>query len=369
MAEPTDPSSIGYYEFINNEEGDERSLDGEGALFIFNGDGTLDSDSWWRRAIKFRNLPLEEGKFYRLDFKLKGSKRYDYIGLEGDNRPLCKASAQLLQGEYEDGYNISLLDYNGAEQRGEFQDFNEDDYESYFKTFIFASEQQQKDAYEALDKGELADKFSLSISVFNPGMFYLKDVVLSEVSAVVSAEFGLSAIKIGFVSNTNIATMANANPAGLVFFDVLTYAQVLADNVSVPVKSIEYHKDGFLYIFTEENGLSGASDVSVSFTNPTDDKLIKMNGKIESTASIFDFKDYEATYNAALNDVSPCPTYSVSLANDTEDADNWTIKPTIATTTGVPAGTTVTATYKGTKKVKSVKVVKKASAVPSSASH
>ena len=53
-------------------------------------------------------------------------------------------------------------------------------------------------------------------------------------------------------------------------------------------------------------------------------------------------------------------TYTVTLQEGTEDATSWTITPAEATTTGVAAGTTVTATYSGTKKVKSVKAVKKA---------
>ncbi len=52
-------------------------------------------------------------------------------------------------------------------------------------------------------------------------------------------------------------------------------------------------------------------------------------------------------------------TYKVSVKEGTEDATSWTIAPAEATTTGVAAGTTVTATYSGTKKVKSVKAVKK----------
>ena len=46
-------------------------------------------------------------------------------------------------------------------------------------------------------------------------------------------------------------------------------------------------------------------------------------------------------------------TYSVTLAEGTEDADNWTIDPTEAA-----EGTTVTVKYNGKKKVKSVKAVK-----------
>ena len=48
------------------------------------------------------------------------------------------------------------------------------------------------------------------------------------------------------------------------------------------------------------------------------------------------------------------PTYSITLAEGTEDANKWTIEPTEAA-----AGSPVTATYSGEKKVKSVKAVKK----------
>ena len=49
------------------------------------------------------------------------------------------------------------------------------------------------------------------------------------------------------------------------------------------------------------------------------------------------------------------PTYSVTLAEGTEDSGKWTISPTEAA-----EGATVTVTYSGEKKVKSVKAVKKA---------
>ena len=300
VAEPTDPSAVGFYEPINSEEGDERTIDAnEGALFIFNADGTLDNDSWWRRAIKFRNLDLQEGKIYRLEFGLKGSNRYDDgTGKEGDARPRCKASAQLLQGE--DDYDISLLDYNGNEQRASFEAFNESDYESYSKTFYFASEALQKEKYAEKGKGELADKFFLSLSVFNPGMFYLKDVVLKEVSAVQSVEYGDFAVKVNFGSNTNIAEMARADEKGLVFFgNDLGYASVKCGNEVMTIESIEYHADGCLYIYTEDE-LSAEGGVVVSFTNPTDEKQIKFKGSVESPASLFDFEGEEATFNEAL---------------------------------------------------------------------
>ena len=55
-------------------------------------------------------------------------------------------------------------------------------------------------------------------------------------------------------------------------------------------------------------------------------------------------------------------THKVSMKEGTEDATHWTITPAGATTTGVAAGTEVKATYSGTKRVKSVKAVKKVAA-------
>jgi hypothetical protein len=68
---------------------------------------------------------------------------------------------------------------------------------------------------------------------------------------------------------------------------------------------------------------------------------------------------------ASLTLTTPA-TNGVKLASDTEDADNWTISDGTseakgtATLPNVAEGTTVTATYSGTKRVKSVKAVKKA---------
>ena len=65
---------------------------------------------------------------------------------------------------------------------------------------------------------------------------------------------------------------------------------------------------------------------------------------------------------------TPAPTtYKVSVKEGTEDATSWTIAPPEATTTGVAQGTEVTATYSGTKKVKSVKAKKKAATAPAAA--
>ncbi len=71
--------------------------------------------------------------------------------------------------------------------------------------------------------------------------------------------------------------------------------------------------------------------------------------------------DMDGVTSIEVYGYAPAPaatTYSVTLAEGTEDSDNWTISPTEAA-----EGAKVTVTYSGEKKVKSVKAVKKAAAI------
>ena len=63
--------------------------------------------------------------------------------------------------------------------------------------------------------------------------------------------------------------------------------------------------------------------------------------------------------SAVVTGVVAQSTYKVTLKSGTADAANWSIEPSAATTTGVVAGTQITATYSGTKKVKSVRAIRR----------
>ena len=85
-----------------------------------------------------------------------------------------------------------------------------------------------------------------------------------------------------------------------------------------------------------------------------------------STANLLTFSGY--SFNPSITDsprmgysvrlVKSAPTYSITLAEGTEDEGNWNVPAKAA------EGATVTVTYNGEKKVKSVKAVKKAAANP-----
>lgn len=115
--------------------------------------------------------------------------------------------------------------------------------------------------------------------------------------------------------------------------------------------------------FTAASVTSGGNGmVSVSVSNSS--LSITISGPFEGTATIhvagLNMYGYSVSSDITVSCVAapaPAPTHTVRLAEGTEDAEHWTITPAAATTTGVQVGSTVTATYSGTRKVKSVKAV------------
>ena len=57
------PTDVGYYEFINTQEGDVRDID-LGALHFYNVEDVTGQS--WQRAVKFRNLPIKENTSYKV---------------------------------------------------------------------------------------------------------------------------------------------------------------------------------------------------------------------------------------------------------------------------------------------------------------
>ena len=100
----------------------------------------------------------------------------------------------------------------------------------------------------------------------------------------------------------------------------------------------------------KETMIVGATSSSYTFT-PTEVGEYKFFCMAMGEANLYDLTKV-TTVIAALPQ-----TYSVTMAEGTEDAENWTVPAEAA------EGSPVTATYNGTKKVKSVKAVKKAPAI------
>lgn len=259
-------TDLGWWEDINTQEGDERSLDfqnqfaGAGCLkFVNVADPTCENQQW-QRAIKFRNLPLQEGKSYRLSFMLKGSSEY-----EGGKKTVVRPS--IMQGE--ENADIPMLDSEGNEVNYSFNNIK-DEYQSYSTVFYYRSAKQIHDKYTEKypDRPELKDVFFATINIFNPGTFYLDEVevVESYINQIQNAGFN---IKVDFGYKTNIPQLIAASQHEGRLIMPKDCAKVTVDGVEVEVESVEL-QDNFLYVFLVEEAPDDAKIV-VEFTNPTEE--------------------------------------------------------------------------------------------------
>ena len=237
------PTDVAWYEFINTQEGDERTISpvepyaGEGCMNVYN--SAIDT-SWWRRAVKFRNLPLQEGKSYRLTYYFRGQNTWN---IDGVNENKSKMSVALMQGG-EDA-DIPLLDANGNEFRYEVSYFNPQKYEKYTKMFYFASAQLQKDKYAEKnpEAAPLEDKWFATFNIYNPGDYYLDEVDLSE-SPIAGVSFSGDVIRVDFGYATNITELVSKNPLGRVIMPT-DCASVTFNGEPAAVAAVELQKDGY----------------------------------------------------------------------------------------------------------------------------
>lgn len=341
------PTDVAYYEYINTIDGDERNLNttdafaGAGCLNFFNSE---QNGNWWQRAVKFRNLPLQEGKSYRLTFRFKGSNTW--MDIDNNNAETkSKMSVALMQGG-EDA-DIPLLDAKGNEFRYELSYFNPEQYEKYTRMFYFASAQLQKDTYAEKnpDKEPLADKWFATFNVYNPGDYYLDEVDLSE-SPIAAVNFAYEAIRVDFGYATNIKDLVKQNPLGRVIMPE-GCASVKLNGADVPVAAVELQSDGFMYIFLDGVSFENpeTDKVEIAFKNPADESYqVKYAGTLAPEGAVPDFTDNTGEYLAEVENaiswaysepalVSTLPVDGSFALDETLDEVSFTFDKPVKTTT------------------------------------
>lgn len=340
------PTDVAYYEYINTIDGDERNLNttdafaGASCLNFFNSE---QNGNWWQRAVKFRNLPLQEGKSYRLTFRFKGSNTW--MDIENNAETKSKMSVALMQGG-EDA-DIPLLDAKGNEFRYELSLFNPDQYEKYTRMFYFASAQLQKDTYAEKnpDKEPLADKWFATFNVYNPGDYYLDEVDLSE-SPIAAVNFAYEAIRVDFGYATNIKDLVKQNPLGRVIMPE-GCASVKLNGADVPVAAVELQSDGFMYIFLDGVSFENpeTDKVEIAFKNPADESYqVKYAGTLAPEGAVPDFTDNTGEYLEEVGEatswaysepalVSTLPVDGSFALDETLDEVSFTFDKPVKTTT------------------------------------
>lgn len=307
-------TELGWYEFINSQAGDKRVIvadepfDGAGCLQIINDPSTTCEGQGWQRAIKFRNLPLESGKIYQIDFAFKGSNRYNKNGEEVDpadeaNNPRCEMRVGLMQG-YENS-DISILGAKGEDQTKSQSYFNPAEYEQYSYKFYFASKENQDAQYQAQGKDiQYINDYFVTMNIINPGTFYLDEFTLTEINSAVDAITygGEGTIRVKYMFDTTISALAKAQANGRVILDP-SCAKVTIAGEAKDIQAVELHKDGYLYVFLNDEAWDEAieSEILVSFTNPED--IVNFAGDAKD-AKLFAFENVKAAnYDAELADI------------------------------------------------------------------
>ena len=288
-AQTKQPTDVGYYEEINKEEGDQWSIvegGAEGNCFnFFNSIDVLNPDNFWRRAVKFRNLPLEAGKSYRLSFRFKGSNTYS----NGETDVKAKMRVGLMQGV--ENADISILGANvDKDQYREVSYFNPNEYETYNLMYYFADKAKQDAEYDkqCADKEVYAeankDKYFATFNVFNPGDYYLDEVELVEAN-IAGIIYNGDVIRVDLGYATNAKTLAGTKGYYVLPNDCVS---VKVGGSEVVVESVEARSDGYLYIFLANEVEEG--EVEVSFTNPAEGGLQYAEGEA-ITGNVLDFTE------------------------------------------------------------------------------
>ena len=262
------PTDLGYYEKINMEEGDDWSLSSDGfsgkCFNFFNNFDFPNTGNWWRRAVKFRNLPLEAGKSYRLTFRFKGSNIYS--DAEGKDQK-SQMKVGLMQGV--ENADISILGAIDKDQYRIVSYFNDTDYEKYSLMYYFADKENQDAKYDAncsaKEEYNEANKnqYFATFNVFNSGEYYLDEVNLEEANiAGMKYHFDVVCVDLGYATNA-------ASLAGTKGYYVLPNesATVKVNGTEAVVEAVELRSDGKLYVFLKE-AIEDGAEVEVSFTNP-----------------------------------------------------------------------------------------------------
>lgn len=296
-------TEVGWYEFINNLEGDERNVE-DGAMHFYN---TLLDGSNWQRAIKFRNLPIKEETSYRVSFDLCGTNQYT---IDGETMKKGTARVALMQGQ-ENG-DLPFLGKDNEMYTYDISYFQEPEtgYRKYTMMFYYANNAIQQDYYASHpgEVSELAQKFFLTLNLYTPGDYYIDNVLVEE-AEIAGVKFRDDVIQVDFGYETNIKDLVKANTAeGRVILpnDCVTLS---INGEVVEILSVELLDDGYLYIFCGDVYPTSEEDkVVVSFRNPEGANQIQYKGNkhprvLSGDVVVRAFANEAGRYDAEIPDV------------------------------------------------------------------
>ena len=313
------------YELIRDELGghqaDLESMGAQGGEYYFKytsgGEGeSLCND--YEANLFVRGLKLEDNTSYRIVFYSKASDA------------TANMQAGVFRGYYNSERAISMNGDSGNEFLLDKTSFTTDKWERntimmyyqndsvanrhmYYSGFWWQDSWRTKDPetgteYNAIEQ---FDTYFLRFSFRYPArVYYLDDIALYK-STIGGAEYNGEILRVNFGYDTNLGALARSKAEGAIElpgeYFTLT-AEYGGDPWELNVLSAEYHSDGYLYIWLDDDSFEGLENVRLSFTNPDDPALqLKYTGTlypnsldqawVDAGKIVPDFENEFAVYN------------------------------------------------------------------------
>ena len=267
----------------------------------------------YRRDLYVRGLDIEDTTSYRLTFYIKTSKTGQNVTwdplfyadlMRGYHHQRATFSMGYKSGkdfafskdDFEDGQweKITVMSYYINDHEADGYVMYKGDY-SWTDDWCWRPTDEQLAAWgKTLPEGQTLnyikqpDKFFVRLSFSTDSIEYSLDNLSLTKSWIAGCEYDKDKMRVNFGYETNLATLAKAAEAetGIDAVEVpntgyvTVWGQKNDDSwEKVPIASIEYHGDGYMYMFTPTIQVAGQAQkvqfkqykqVLVSFKNPTD---------------------------------------------------------------------------------------------------
>lgn len=281
----------------------------------------------WDRGFKLANVPIQDGKSYRMSFWVKGEegkvlKAYISKGVEQLDKSFVDPAGNACYGangsdDYtlptSDWHHVSFVAYNhGAKY---FNDVLANTswmggavvgncvHQSLWEAAGINDSNKDK-TYRDFWNGTIPEIYFAIINLYDEGSFYLDDILIEEDKYFAQATSNGSVIKLDFGYATNIKTLATGSKSGE--FLLLDKAQFTVKNgdETLEIEQVEAQADGFVYIWL--NDPADVENLTVSFTPAEDCPLEyganKRPSNSDEAMKVFGFKN-EPVYEDSNIDV------------------------------------------------------------------
>lgn len=336
-----------YADHINLYDGDEwneqctEAYSGSYALEANN--STAYDGDWWDRALKLRNLELQEGTSYRVSFYVKADKTFTLdedastsyntelrsalsIGQENLEAPILSQSGTEYDYTWDedmtgDWRRFAFVTYFTSK---EVQDEYFDDYDNNVKEITVNDDETSDTLYwkDYYNLTSFPEKYFLTINMYSAGVYLLDDILVEE-ATMAGCYYNYDFIQIDFGYPTNIEDLYDEGTVELDASQVTVYD----GETQLEVSTLEIKDDGYLYIFMTEEFGDDVENVRVSFT-PSDDCPIlystdqRPSDDVDSDMTVLAFAD-EPIYLDETLDVLPSSWDAPELLSTEPEDDSF----------------------------------------------